>query len=90
MLEQDRDFLRLFDTTYFSYHCVHLKHAKMSSNQILLHFSQIVPRVCTLVLFINIAIEQHNAFLHYTWALRVMHCMYGGGGHFRQGGVTVT
>ena len=41
-----------FDKTQFSYHCVHPIHAKMFSIQILLHFSQIVPRVCTLVLFI--------------------------------------
>ena len=37
----------------FSYHCVHPIHAKMFPIQILLHFSQIVRRVCTLVLFIN-------------------------------------
>ena len=32
------------------YHCVHPIHANMFSIQMLLHFSQIVPRVCTLVL----------------------------------------
>ena len=47
MLEQGRDFWRWFDTTQFSYHCVHPIHAKMFSIQMLLHFSQIVPRVCT-------------------------------------------
>ena len=36
----------------FSYHCVHSIHAKMFSIQMLLHFSQIVQRICTLVLFI--------------------------------------
>ena len=32
------------------YHCVHPIHAKIFSIQMLLHFSQIVPKVCTLVL----------------------------------------
>ena len=32
------------------YHCVHPIHVNMFSIQMLLHFSQIVPRVCTLVL----------------------------------------
>ena len=36
----------------FSYHCVHPIHANMFSIQMLLHFSQIVQRVGTLVLFI--------------------------------------
>ena len=45
MLEQGRDFWRWFDTTQFSYHCVHPIHAKMFSIQMLLHFSQIVPKV---------------------------------------------
>ena len=45
--------LRWFDTTQFSYHCVHPINAKVFSIQMLLHFSQIVPRVCTLVLFIR-------------------------------------
>ena len=54
MLEQGPDFWCWFDTTQFSYHCVHPIHAKMFSIQILIHFSQIVPRVCTLVLFIKI------------------------------------
>ena len=49
MLEQGPDFWRWFDTTQFSYHCVHPIHANMFSIQILLHFSQIVPS--TLVLF---------------------------------------
>ena len=34
----------------YIYHCVHPIHANMFSIQMLLHFSQIVPRVCTLVL----------------------------------------
>ena len=33
------------------YHCVHPIHANMFSIQMLLHFSQIVPRVCTFLLF---------------------------------------
>ena len=37
------------------YHCVHPIHANMFSIQMLLHFSQIVPRVCTLVLFIIVS-----------------------------------
>ena len=35
----------------FSYHCVHPIHAKMFSIQMLLHFSQISRRVCTLSAF---------------------------------------
>ena len=46
--------LRWFDITQFSYHCVHPIHAKLFSIQMLLHFSQIVPRICILVLFIYI------------------------------------
>ena len=55
-MEQGPDFWCWFDTTQFSYHCVHPIHAKMFSIQMLLHFSQIVQRVCTLVLFILPAI----------------------------------
>ena len=44
-----------FDTTQFSYHYVQRIHAKMFSIQMLLYFSQIVWRVCTLMLFIMIA-----------------------------------
>ena len=51
-MDQGPDFWCWFDTTQFSYHCVHPIHAKMFSIQMLLHFSQIVQRVCTLVLFI--------------------------------------
>ena len=54
MLEQGPDFWCWFDKTQFSYHCVHPIHAKMFSIQILLHFSQIASRVCTLMLFIII------------------------------------
>ena len=56
-MEQGPDFWCWFDTTQFSYHCVHPILAKMLSIQILLHFSQIVQRVCTLVLFIRPSIE---------------------------------
>ena len=52
MLEQGPDFWRWFYITRFSCHCVHPIHAKVFSIQMLLHFSQIVPRVCTSVLFI--------------------------------------
>ena len=51
-MEQGSDLWCWFDTTQFLYHCVHPIHAKMFSIQMLLHFSQIVQRVCTLVLFI--------------------------------------
>ena len=51
-MEQGPDFWCWLDTIQFSYHCVHPIHAKMFSIQMLLHFSQIVQRVCTLVLFI--------------------------------------
>ena len=54
-MEQGPDFWCWFDTTQFSYHCVHPIHAKMISIQMLLHFSQIVQRVCTLVLFIKLS-----------------------------------
>ena len=54
MLEQGPDFWGWFNKTQFSYHCVHPIHAKMFSIQMLLHFCQIVPRVCTSVLFISI------------------------------------
>ena len=52
VLEQGPDFWSWFNTTQFSYHCVHPIHAKMFSIQMLLHFSQIALRVCTSVLFI--------------------------------------
>ena len=52
VLEQGPDFWCWFDKTQFSYHCVHPIHAKMFSIQMLLHFSQIALRVCTLVLYI--------------------------------------
>ena len=55
-MEQGPDFWCWFDTTQFSYHCIHPIHAKMFSIQMLLHFSQIVQRVYTLVLFIIILI----------------------------------
>ena len=47
MLEQDPDFWCWFDTTQFSYHCVH-----PIQFSIQMSISQIVPKVCTLVLFI--------------------------------------
>ena len=53
----DVSFWCWFDKTKFSYHCVHPIHANMFSIQILLHFSQIAPRVCTLVLFIIIVVH---------------------------------
>ena len=40
------------------YHCVHPIHANMFSIQMLLHFSQIVPRVCTLVLSLYIPVSK--------------------------------
>ena len=43
-----------FNKTIFLFRCVHPIYAKMSSIPMLLHFSQIVPRVCILVLFIII------------------------------------
>ena len=43
-----------FDTTQFSYQCVHLIHAKVFSIQMLQYFSQIAPRVYTLVLSISL------------------------------------
>ena len=57
------------------YHCVHLKiHAKMFSIQIILHFSQIVPRVCTLVVFMlnSKRIDKHK-FIENT-LLFLEHC----------------
>ena len=59
MLEQGPDFWRWFYITRFSCHCVHPIHAKVFSIQMLLHFfSQIVTRVCTLVLFIQLGTYQ--------------------------------
>ena len=46
------------------YHCVHPIHANMFSIQMLLHFSQIVLRVCTLVLFIQKEIMVQVSALH--------------------------
>ena len=37
--------------SFRTYHCVHPLHANMFSIQMLLHFRQIAPRVCTFVLF---------------------------------------
>ena len=66
VLEQGLDFWCWFDKTQFSYHCVHPIHAKMFSIQMLLHFSQIVPRVCTLVLFIlSVFIYFSNLYIDY-------------------------
>ena len=61
VLEQGADFWRWLYTTQFSYHCVHLIYAKVFSIQILLHFSQITPRVCTLVLFSFIVVPHVRA-----------------------------
>ena len=61
MLEQGPDFWCCFDKTLFLYHCVYPihVHAKMFSIQMLLHFSQIMLRVCTLVLYITkVTVEQ--------------------------------
>ena len=63
-MEQGPDFWCWFDTTQFSYHCAHPIHAKMFSIQMLLHFSQIVQRVCTLVLFIDLVIMSAPQSLH--------------------------
>ena len=52
MLEQGPAFWCWFDNAQFSY-CVHPIHANMFSIQMLLHFSQIVPMVCSSVLFIT-------------------------------------
>ena len=59
VLEQGPDFWCWFDKTQFSYHCVYPIHANVFSIQMLLHFSQIVPRVCTLVLFITKVTVEH-------------------------------
>ena len=67
MLEQGPDFWRWFDKIQFSYHCVHPIHAKMFSIQMLLHFSQILLRVCTLVLFIIININSTIAIYNNTY-----------------------
>ena len=50
MLEQTFALVR-YNSVFI--HCVHPIHAKVFSIQMLLHFRQIVPRVCTLVLYIN-------------------------------------
>ena len=60
VLGQGPDFWCWFNKTQFLYHCVHPILAKMFSIQILLHFSQIVRRVCTLVLFIIIVVHVYS------------------------------
>ena len=63
MLEQGPDFWCWFDTTQFSYHCVHPIHAKMFSIQ--MSISQIVPRVfCTLVLFNDVVLMASFLYMH--------------------------
>ena len=69
-MEQGPDFWCWFDTTQFSYHCVHPIHAKMFSIQMLLYFSQIVPRVCTLVLFIIVEkknVKTSSSYIKHTY-----------------------
>ena len=73
-LEQGPDLWHWFDTTQFSYHCVHPIHAKMFSILMLLHFSQIVPRVCTLVLSILLTLGAHARGLQYLSCLCVCVC----------------
>ena len=70
VLEQGPDFWRWFNKTQFSYHCVHPMHAKMFSIQILIHFSQIVPRVSTVVLlFLNpFRFRNYTYIANYTFA----------------------
>ena len=46
------------DPPLYIYHCVHPIHANMFSIQMLLHFSQIVLRVCTLVLSLLILLRK--------------------------------
>ena len=62
-VEQGPDFLCWFDKTQFLCHCVHTIHACKDifnpNVTIIIHFSQIVPRVCTLVLFIS-TVDVHN------------------------------
>ena len=60
MLEQGPDFWCWFDTNSVFVPLVHPIHAKVFSIQMLLHFSQIVPRVCTLVLFINCSVDDNK------------------------------
>ena len=61
VLEQGRDFWRWFDKIQFSYHCVHPIHEDVfNPNVTIIHFSHIVPRVCTLVLFIFYCNESDN------------------------------
>ena len=57
------------------YHCVHPIHANMFSIQMLLHFSQIVPRVCTLVLsfYIGRIVDVRNEHIS-TTLVRVKKC----------------
>ena len=68
------------------YHCVHPIHANMFSIQMLLHFSQIVPRVCTLVLSLTLGaharglqylltLGAHARGLQYSFCLSVCLCV---------------
>ena len=61
-MEQGPDFWCWFDTTQFSYHCVHPIHAKMFSIEMLLHFSQIVQGL-------------HFSAFHYTCNCNTMLCL---------------
>ena len=75
-MEQGPDFWCWFDTTQFSYHCIHPIHAKMFSIQMLLHFSQIVQRVCTLVLFISLALKRSAIITIYIYIYRCNRVYY--------------
>ena len=55
--------------------CVHLIHAKMFSIQMLLHFCQIVPRVCTLVLFIPLVRPLANGQIYYYSCSILVYCI---------------
>ena len=66
VLEQGPDFWCWFNKTQFLCHCVHSIHACQDVSNpnvtiIIIHFSQIAPRVCTLVLFIVLEV---GAYLH--------------------------
>ena len=62
-----------FIITWFSCHCVHPIHAKVFSIQLLLHFSQIVPRVCTFFFrfLCNFTCDVSEALM---LAMRVLFC----------------
>ena len=74
MLEQSRDFWHWFDTTQFSYLCVHPKHAKMFSIQMLLKLCRGFALQCFSLLLL-LTLGAHVRGLQYLFCLCVCLCV---------------